>query len=1036
MGKVIKPVSEYKLLFPVIFPYFCTFPNRIINSVKHSIFLILFLFLCVISPLGAQHIGYKQYTVADGLVQSEVTRIHQDQKGFIWVGTKMGLSRFDGIAFETIRDSANVLRSVVWSIEKLNDSALVVLTSRGYAIITYGKAGMRMKSGFLTDPYHSYWIRNGKAEILTMHQKELALIAIDHTGAHDQKLPFPGLSAEEFLARTGCRVHYAAKHDVFYFVDFDGLFAAVKNNRRIGIISEGSAFGSGMDGDFYLQSVSAHQKKGKTEITISRVSDTVVTPLYRSGPVFANAELTSFVISPDHFYISDPFDQSLIRVFHGIEKRFKTDHITGWRQMYDMEGNLWLGGPHGLTRTFGFHIIHFSEEDGYLPNSQSVLTDANDDLVIASFDRGLQVLKNGMFRPVPVRNFFDPAARVNLYPGSRRDSRGMAHIMGPPYSVIRWDGEKILYPDKYPHGGGFSFFEDTAKRLFYYGTDHGLVLQPYHGEYTILPIYPGKKKNKIVAIEKDRKGRLILGGFQGTSIYSENQTIHLPTPDISYDLGANAMARDQKGNIWIGNNDGLWLFDGDNFRKVRCSRFNDFIASLFMVDSSYLFIGGLRAFGLLDVRKYYAEDTVLIHYYDRESGFTGEECQQNAVTIDKAGNLWFLGINNLFRISPHSAIRHAMSLPVYITRVSVATKSQEEKHRPVLTMPATIPEFGPGENNIRFDFTGLFFQAPDQVHFRYRLDGYSGDWSTPTPERYATFTNLPPGTYTFSVIAASDAGGWSENKASITFIIRPAFWQTWWFRTLVPLLFAIAFFWLGFIFMNKKRREEKEKLETEKRMAELQLISIRNQIDPHFTFNAINSIASVILKEEKEKAYSFFVKLSALIRQVLTSGDKITRPMAEELGFVRNYLEIEKLRFRDSFNFSVEIGEGVDLDREVPKMVIQTYAENALKHGLLNKKDGNGDLKISVTEESGNLHIVVEDNGIGRQAAKALGLKSTGKGMQILNSYYDFFNRYNHHKIQHEIIDIFDDQNHPAGTRVVVIIPSGFHYQSKIHETR
>lgn len=986
--------------------------------------------------LRAQHIGSRLYTVADGLVQSEVINIHQDQKGFIWLGTKMGLSRFDGISFETIRDPAKVLRAVVWQIDDLNDSTLIIMTSRGYALITYGKTGLKIKTEHLTNPFYNFWIRNGKAEILTLHHQELAVIAIDHTGAHFQKAPFTGLSTTEFLSRKLCRVEYSPKYDVFYLWDFHGLFAVLKNNRRINVMAEGEACFPGTDGDFYIQSVSSVTKEEEARVTISRISDTVVTPLYRSKRHFANKELATFVISPDHLLIIDPIDQFFVRVCRGKEEKYKTDQVTGWNQTIDNEGNIWLGGPHGLTRLFGIDVVHFTREDGYLPNSQSVFTDIRDNLVIASFDQGLQLMKNGRFRNIPVRNLHDPTATVNLYPGSGIDSRGIAHITAVPNAIIRWDGEKIFYPKNYPQSGAFSFFEDTAKRLFYYGSDHGLIIQPYLGDHTIIPVFPGNKKNKIVAITKDRKGRLVLGGFQGTTLYTDEETIHLPTPEMPYDLGSNAMACDRKGNIWIGNNDGLWLFNGDNFRKIENSRFDDFIVSLHMADSGLLFIGGLRAFGLLDVRKFYTENTVLINYFDRESGFTGEECQQNAVTTDRDGNLWFLGINNLFRISPKLLVRPPVSIPVYITRVSVISQNNGAMSGSIVDMPSTTLKFGPGDNNIRFDFSGLYYQAPNQVRYQYRLEGYSYDWSNPADERHANFTNLPPGTYTFRVKAACDAGGWTGTGASITFIIDPDFWQTWWFRTLLVLLFAIFFFCFGFILMNKKRKKEKEKLETEKRMAELQLISIRNQIDPHFTFNAINSIASVVLKEEKEKAYSFFVKLSTLIRQALTSGDKITRPLAEEIGFVKNYLDIEKLRFRETFDFSIEIGDGVDLDQEVPKMVIQTYAENALKHGLRNKKEGTGLLKIMVTGEDGKLQIVVEDNGIGRQAAKAIGSKSTGKGMQILNSYYDFFNRYHHQKIQHEINDLFDDQNRAAGTRVVVIIPSGFKDQTQPHEAR
>jgi LytS/YehU family sensor histidine kinase len=265
-------------------------------------------------------------------------------------------------------------------------------------------------------------------------------------------------------------------------------------------------------------------------------------------------------------------------------------------------------------------------------------------------------------------------------------------------------------------------------------------------------------------------------------------------------------------------------------------------------------------------------------------------------------------------------------------------------------------------------------------------------------------------------------------------MIIPSFRQTWWFWMLVLIVLACSFFFLGYIVMNHRKRLIQEKLESEKKIAELQLISIRNQIDPHFTFNAMNSIASVILKEEKEKAYSFFVKLSSLIRQVLTSGDKVTRTLAEEMVFVQNYLEIEKLRFRESFQFRIDVANSVNLEQEVPKMVVQTYTENALKHGLLNKKDGIGQLSIKVWEEEKKLYIVIEDNGIGRKEARLLGKESTGKGMMILNFYYDFFDRYNDQKILHEVTDMYDEHNEPAGTKVTVIIPSGFQYSITPHE--
>jgi hypothetical protein len=550
----------------------------------------------------------------------------------------------------------------------------------------------------------------------------------------------------------------------------------------------------------------------------------------------------------------------------------------------------------------------------------------------------------------------------------------------------------------------------------------------------MLKIFPGNKGNKVVSMVKDNTGKLLLGGFKGLSFLEGEKVTHLPNKEFPYTQGANAMVKDHRGNIWIGNTDGLWMYDMKKFRKIRNPWFNDLVVSLCVIDSSKLFIGGLHGIGFLDLTAFYLNDSVNIRYFNGDNGFTGNECQQNAVCYDSRGILWVATTDNLQRIDPANLPSPGRTPKVYIEKISILDETMKLFPMVVSSVIQGRLDLDHHVHNLRFDFTAPVFRGPTFVRFRYQLEGQDKDWSPPSSERFAVYTNLSPGRYTFKVIACNDAATWSDQPAVYEIVIHPAFWQTWWFWTLSVLLMAGFFFWLGYLVMSRRRKSMQEKLESEKKIAELQLLSIRNQIDPHFTFNAMNSIASVILKDDKEKAYSFFVKLSNLIRQVLTSGDKVTRTLAEELVFVQNYLEIEKLRFRDSFQFRINIVQPVNLNQEVPKMVIQTYAENALKHGLLNKKDGAGELLITIGEEGNMLHIEIEDNGIGREQARLMGEKSTGKGMMILNFYYEFFDKYNDQKIQHMVTDLYTEVNEPAGTRVTVLIPTGFKFKMTENE--
>jgi len=216
------------------------------------------------------------------------------------------------------------------------------------------------------------------------------------------------------------------------------------------------------------------------------------------------------------------------------------------------------------------------------------------------------------------------------------------------------------------------------------------------------------------------------------------------------------------------------------------------------------------------------------------------------------------------------------------------------------------------------------------------------------------------------------------------------------------------------------RLEKRRK--TEKKITELQLKIVRNQMDPHFTMNAIGSVISAINRNEKEKATENLHHFSMLYRSLVLSADKISRPLREEIAFTENYLALEKFRFSDRFNFFIIIDPSVNQEWGVPKMVIQSPVENAVKHGLLEKENG-GILKISATTEDHDLLLVIEDNGIGREKAGKSTTSSIGKGLQIMDQFLELYHKITGIRVESEIIDLFSDKGEPVGTRVMVRIP-------------
>ncbi len=200
----------------------------------------------------------------------------------------------------------------------------------------------------------------------------------------------------------------------------------------------------------------------------------------------------------------------------------------------------------------------------------------------------------------------------------------------------------------------------------------------------------------------------------------------------------------------------------------------------------------------------------------------------------------------------------------------------------------------------------------------------------------------------------------------------------------------------------------------------LQLQSINNQLDPHFTYNALNAVGSLIYKGEKELAYQYLKGLTDLLRLVSGDTTDVTWSLDDEISFVRKFLEIEKLRFREQFVYAIVIGEGLG-ELKVPKLSILTFVENALKHGLHHKKDERR-LDISAENSSGGLKIGIADNGIGRAAAEKHKEETSGNGIEMMMRYFNQFNEATGRKARFEISDLFKNENEPAGTLVEIYI--------------
>lgn len=330
------------------------------------------------------------------------------------------------------------------------------------------------------------------------------------------------------------------------------------------------------------------------------------------------------------------------------------------------------------------------------------------------------------------------------------------------------------------------------------------------------------------------------------------------------------------------------------------------------------------------------------------------------------------------------------------------------------------------QNAIKIDFNINGFLYNHKNRYSYRLKGFNNNWlKTDLGINSVKYNSLPTGSYSFEVQPIINGKIVDEIK-SINFTINKPFWKAWWF---VLGGFVLLFGSTVFYFMIKIKKKEKErknqleKVSLEKELISINLTALRSQMNPHFIFNALNSIQDLILKEETDASYDYIVMFSELIRNTLSYSSQDFISIDKELSFLKIYLKLEALRFGSEFSYSINFN--VDETLEIPSLLVQPFIENALLHGLMHKK-GDKKLKIDFTLKEDILQCIILDNGIGRKKAKdilnrqgnnreSFAIKAIGKRLSILKKQFNDSIGY--------IIDDLIENNNPIGTKITITLP-------------
>ncbi|MFP4047320.1 MAG: sensor histidine kinase [Bacteroidales bacterium] len=241
------------------------------------------------------------------------------------------------------------------------------------------------------------------------------------------------------------------------------------------------------------------------------------------------------------------------------------------------------------------------------------------------------------------------------------------------------------------------------------------------------------------------------------------------------------------------------------------------------------------------------------------------------------------------------------------------------------------------------------------------------------------------------------------------------------FRYLIYVIGFGVLWCIVWLFSQLQNRLVRQKYEMQQKISELQLKSIKNHIEPHFTFNLLNSISALVHKGDNNKANEMIGKYSKLLRQSVVNSDKTIVPLSEEINYVRHYLEIERYRYNYKFDYTIDTRDEAALNITVPKMFLQIFVENAVRHGIKHLKN-NGLIKILVAKVQSTYQIEILDNGIGREKAAEYSVNSTKSGLSSIEKIRKYHNQHTkNQKITYEIRDLKEGEENP-GTHVIIKI--------------
>lgn len=942
--------------------------------------LLLLYFVSFISELTAQNpsfyrISEKQF---DGI---DIYTHIQDREGNMWFGADNGLFKYDGFEFKEYVCKESKSNSF-FALRKDNNGQLFCTNLRGQ-IFTIVNDTFKV---FYTLPD---FLVSSNIDIAFSKSNDLLINTIKvHVLKNDTLYRADSLSqTSKFIHTKDGNCYYKTKHNNLMKYDNDEFINTYENKNLLDSTQHLNYYGNVNDDDrihyldetgqiyFFLnegkwQSASFSNKNYTTKkIALHKISDSIllVSHLIGGGAYYVNIFTgDQQVIASRNYFIS------------GISK--------------DKEDNIWLITlGNGILKIPNLGIITYGEAPKLKSKDIIDIENGGNNTLLILTKNDIYKLQKGSlsFYQKNINN------ANKLFYNSRDES------------II---GEKTIYK-------GNSFKQHDRKtlinikgiaitpRYIALGLSRGLVIaNPI--TYEVIPKFEDKvKNNRIWNVAYDSKNNDIWAETAVSTIICDGDFIEAKKVTISNGstLAANCFAFDGE-QMWCGTKNGLYVYQDRKLVKEYSTKnglVSNQINALFYYKNE-IYVANSKGFQVLNL------ETKKWQTMGFADGLTEQTI--NKIVVNVQGVFVHAG-RSLLKIDLTQNQYSAQAAPLLNALVLVNG------------IETSKTEFNAEEKDISFILNTSSIRHKSSVQFEYKLVGIDPDWQvTDGRNNNISFKNLSAGKYHFTYRTKTNLGVTSPVKNYYFSVLKP-WYMRWWFLLLLGI---IAILIVAILYSRRIRRIRKQAY-LERQVLSSEIRAIKAQLNPHFIFNALNSVQDLIVSKDIRSSNIYLGKFAELMRGTLDSAEKETISIAKEKHLLNLYLELESLRFEEDFKYTIksDIDEQEEENLEFPAMLLQPYVENAIKHGLLHK-EGIKKLEVGFEKLNENqLFCYVNDNGIGRERSasfkaqneithQSFANKANEKRIGLINNYYK-------KKATLEITDIIENDE-VAGTLVSITL--------------